>query len=50
MLIQLKPIKTSIKNLQSERQKNMMVVGKILGKYRKCDSRLKSMEDIIQKI
>jgi hypothetical protein len=36
MLIQIKPTKINVSDIQYDQQKNMAIVGKILGRYKKC--------------
>jgi hypothetical protein len=50
MIIQLKPIKTTLKNLANQRQKNIVDVNKILNKHRKCDSRFRYIADVIERV
>lgn len=51
MLIQIKPTRINLNDIKyGHHQKNMAVVGKILGRYRQCDSRLKSMSEVIDKM
>ena len=50
MLIQIKNWEPNLKGLKKSRQKNLVVVGKILGRYQECNSQLKCMSELIEKI
>lgn len=47
MFIQIKPTKINLRDLKyGQQQENMAIVGKILGRYRRCESKVKSDQAI----